>query len=219
MGALALRPTLHLTDRRSRYQDLFAGDAWHEAEAAADAGPYLDAFERYVLKDNQVAPDQARLSQVERIRMLLAMLEWHEGDSAWLERTRYMEIKRASDDVNEYKERPVLPDPLVVASGKAPSSEPAPPPEAAPGTVHRPQPPRHVRQEAALGPNQEGQVVRFFDDRGFGFIAVEGGGEVFVHVSAVSDPRGGPLQKGQRVRLDVVKGPKGPRAQNVRVLR
>jgi hypothetical protein len=46
--------------------------------------------------------------------MLLAMLEWRKVNDAWLDLTRYMEIERGPQKVNEYKERPVLPDPLAV---------------------------------------------------------------------------------------------------------
>jgi CRISPR-associated protein (TIGR03986 family) len=228
MGALAITPTLHLTERRSRYEQLFSGEGWHEAAAESDAGPYLDAFETYVLKDNNVAPAKARLSEMERMQMLLAMLQWHEGDGAWLDKTRYMEIEHVPGKVNEYKERPVLPDPLAVAGGAAPAARPAPRAEArptprveprpAPTRRVEPAPPSTVRQKAAPGPNQTGQVKWFNDIKGFGFIAADSGGDAFVHHSAIVEPRGGTLHPGQRVQFDVVDDAKGPRAQNVRVL-
>jgi hypothetical protein len=42
------------------------------------------------------------------------MLEWKESDGNWLEQTRYMEIERGKSNKNEYKDRPVLSDPLHV---------------------------------------------------------------------------------------------------------
>jgi len=60
------------------------------------------------------------LAQLERIQALLALLSWPGPDPAL---TRYLEIERGSegDEYNEYKERPVLPDPLGVLRSAAPS--------------------------------------------------------------------------------------------------
>ena len=64
----------------------------------------------------------------------------------------------------------------------------------------------------------KGKVKRFNDLTGFGFIGQEGGEEVFVHHSAI---RGGgykSLAEGDRVSFDLVKGPTGSAAENVRKL-
>jgi CspA family cold shock protein len=62
----------------------------------------------------------------------------------------------------------------------------------------------------------EGTVKRWLD-RGFGFIAVEGqDDEVFVHhtsLDGVSE-----LREGQKVEFEIEDGPKGPRANNVKVV-
>jgi cold shock protein len=50
-----------------------------------------------------------------------------------------------------------------------------------------------------------------------GFIAVEGGPDVFVHVSAITGG-GAPLEEGQTVEFDITQGQKGPQAENVRVI-
>jgi cold shock protein len=64
----------------------------------------------------------------------------------------------------------------------------------------------------------EGTVKWFNDAKGFGFIAQDGGSDVFVHHSAIQAQGFKSLQEGARVEFDVVDGPKGPSAANVRQL-
>ena len=64
-----------------------------------------------------------------------------------------------------------------------------------------------------------GTVKWFNDTKGFGFITLEdGGGDVFVHHSAVQGAGFKSLTEGARVELDVVQGKKGPAAENVVVI-
>ena len=63
-----------------------------------------------------------------------------------------------------------------------------------------------------------GTVKWFNGDKGFGFIAREGGADVFVHFSAIQGDGYRNLQEGQKVEFTVEKGPKGPQASNVTVL-
>ena len=59
-------------------------------------------------------------------------------------------------------------------------------------------------------------VVKWFNnEKGFGFISVEGEGDVFVHFSAITGEGYKSLEEGQSVQFDVVEGTKGPQAANV----
>ena len=62
----------------------------------------------------------------------------------------------------------------------------------------------------------QGTVKWFNAEKGFGFIAQEGGGDdVFVHFSAIAGDGYKSLTEGQRVEFEVVQGPKGAQAANV----
>ena len=63
----------------------------------------------------------------------------------------------------------------------------------------------------------QGSVKWFNAEKGFGFIAQDGGGpDVFVHYSAIDSGGYRSLDEGQQVQFDVTQGPKGPQAENVR---
>ena len=62
-----------------------------------------------------------------------------------------------------------------------------------------------------------GTVKWFNAEKGFGFIAQDGGGpDVFVHYSAIAARGFRSLDENQRVEFEVTQGPKGPQAEQVR---
>jgi cold shock protein len=63
----------------------------------------------------------------------------------------------------------------------------------------------------------QGTVKWFNGDKGYGFIAVEGGPDVFVHFSAITGGGYRSLDEGQKVEFDITQGQKGPQAENVRI--
>ncbi|HSV64613.1 MAG TPA: cold-shock protein [Mycobacteriales bacterium] len=64
----------------------------------------------------------------------------------------------------------------------------------------------------------QGTVKWFNAEKGYGFIAVDGGQDVFVHFSAILQDGFKSLEEGQRVEFDVAQGAKGPQADSVRVI-
>ncbi|MBT2754983.1 cold-shock protein CspD [Mesobacillus foraminis] len=62
---------------------------------------------------------------------------------------------------------------------------------------------------------QNGKVKWFNNEKGFGFIEVEGGEDVFVHFSAIQGEGYKSLEEGQEVSFEIVEGNRGPQAANV----
>lgn len=60
-----------------------------------------------------------------------------------------------------------------------------------------------------------GTVKWFNESKGYGFIAREGAGDVFVHYSGIRGEGFRTLAEGQAVEFEVVEGQKGPQAQDV----
>lgn len=63
-----------------------------------------------------------------------------------------------------------------------------------------------------------GTVKWFNPDKGFGFIAQDGGADVFVHFSAIEGNGYRNLNENDKVEFEVTQGAKGPNAANVRVV-
>jgi CspA family cold shock protein len=62
----------------------------------------------------------------------------------------------------------------------------------------------------------QGTVKWFNDAKGFGFIAQDGGKDVFVHHTAIAMEGFRSLREGDKVDFDIVEGPKGLQAANVK---
>lgn len=208
MGAVRLTvERLTITDRQQRYRRLFAEgeNDWHTAAQPADPETYIRAFEEYVLNElGAAASGVQRLAGLERIKMLLVMHEWPGPDPEW---TRYMQIEYniGGQEVNEYKERPVLPDPLGVLQQAQTAIRPprtVPTPQSLPsgyetGTV----------KEFGLGPMKD-----------FGFIQPEeGGDDVYVSLSKLAKGVKS-LRQGQKVRYRRARGARGDQAIDVQVI-
>jgi CspA family cold shock protein len=64
-----------------------------------------------------------------------------------------------------------------------------------------------------------GTVKWFNAEKGFGFIAQDGGGaDVFAHYSNIDAQGFRELQEGQKVEFDITQGLKGPQAERIRPL-
>jgi CspA family cold shock protein len=77
---------------------------------------------------------------------------------------------------------------------------------------------------AGVGSSNQGSVVAqgtvkwFNGEKGYGFIAVDGADDVFVHYSAIDMDGFKSLDEGQRVEFEVTQGQKGPQADKVRLV-
>ena len=65
---------------------------------------------------------------------------------------------------------------------------------------------------------QTGTVKWFNAEKGFGFIEIEEGNDVFVHFSAIQSDGFKTLDEGPRVQFEVTQGNRGPQAENVTVI-
>lgn len=71
---------------------------------------------------------------------------------------------------------------------------------------------------ASSGDREEGSVKWFNTNKGYGFIARDSGGEIFVHYRSIQGSGRRFLRDGQRVEFTVGEGDKGPQAEDVGVL-
>jgi len=64
----------------------------------------------------------------------------------------------------------------------------------------------------------QGRVKWFNNSKGYGFIEIDGGKDVFVHFSAIEGSGYRSLEEGQPVEFEVTQGAKGLQASNVRLV-
>jgi len=110
LGSVRVEPTLFISDRTERYNKLFDVDSDKFCEGISeksdtDVQDIIQTFEKYIL--NSLKPGCSSLSGIPRIQMLLKMLEWPGPNP---NETEYMTI----EPIDQYKERPVLPDPFNI---------------------------------------------------------------------------------------------------------
>jgi CRISPR-associated protein (TIGR03986 family) len=102
-----------ISKRNERYSSLLDSDDWTQPEESP-AKNFVQLFEDHVSKN--ISGGGGTLTSLPRIQTLLKMLSYPGPDAEW---TRYMEIERTAEfgeqKVNEYAERPVLPDPFHIA--------------------------------------------------------------------------------------------------------
>lgn len=202
LGAVKIESTLQLADRQERYAHLLSGSAWADGQPQADVHEKaIGAFESLVVTRLGLK-NVKTFGDIERIKMLLTMLSWP-GPKP--EETRYLEIEHKDaqgQKVNEYKGRPVLPNPLGLKVNAPMSTRSVP-------IVARTVPPNYER----------GTVKNFGlgNSRSFGYIVpARGGKDVFVHTNDLADGLT-TLQPGQRVAYRVEPSDKGPQAKDVRL--
>jgi CspA family cold shock protein len=65
--------------------------------------------------------------------------------------------------------------------------------------------------------SMNGTIKRLVSEKGFGFVAAGDGTEYFFHQSACNGVKFDSLREGQAVTFEKGQGPKGPRAENVRL--
>ena len=62
-------------------------------------------------------------------------------------------------------------------------------------------------------------IVKWFNnEKGFGFITADNGEDVFAHFSAIQTDGYKSLEEGQKVSFNIVKGARGPQAENITIL-
>ncbi len=110
LGSIKITPTLFISDRIQRYKKLFADNTWELAERKEEIDYYKTKFEEHILaqiKNIEKCYGES-LWDTKRLRQLKTMLSWENTKIRdWLERTRYMEV-------NEFRQRRVLPEPEAV---------------------------------------------------------------------------------------------------------
>ncbi|MDM3848659.1 MAG: TIGR03986 family CRISPR-associated RAMP protein [Aphanizomenon gracile PMC627.10] len=146
MGSIKIEPHLYLSDRNQRYISLFDNNDWDKGEPNQpdNKSKYKDDFEKELLgklHESGIYQDLKKFHEIPRVKMLMSMLIWEENPSQqYINNRRYMEIQREKhpriNDANEYKERPVLPNPLQVIKDENPSNTPKPKPKTKPQESH-----------------------------------------------------------------------------------
>lgn len=123
LGSIKVKAVPTLIDREKRYTRLFNDNHWFEPNATQE--DYKTQFENHIISCLKGKPDLDNAKsfwELSRMRQLKAMLTFDENKqskSKWLDKTRYFEIERPSQNpnqnpINEFSDRKVLPEPEKV---------------------------------------------------------------------------------------------------------
>jgi CRISPR-associated protein (TIGR03986 family) len=116
MGAVGFTPVLHLIDRTDRYKKLFDdGGGWHTESSFGNMSNYKGAFEKWVLRELE-KPALNHLNELDRIKCLLALMEWPE---------RPYSQEAENPELAEFRDRKVLPPPIPIPNDAVPDGDPA----------------------------------------------------------------------------------------------
>lgn len=116
LGSVEITYDVTLTDRVSRYDDLFDGDGWNigqKPNGKEDIENARNEFRKFVINDKRINPTNAKdIDELPRIREFLALLSWQNRPSE--EKTRYMTLKQFTGQDPVFtglprSRRPVLP--------------------------------------------------------------------------------------------------------------
>ncbi|MBI4852367.1 MAG: TIGR03986 family CRISPR-associated RAMP protein [Acidobacteria bacterium] len=121
MGAVELKATLHLIDRKTRYLSLFNDDSWQTGETEHFSSlidrtvqeKYVTPFEKHILGYLGL---KGQLKDVQRIGMLLKMLEWPgiaPSDAQYMHLDRFSERRVLPDAKHFYPELTNLTEPII----------------------------------------------------------------------------------------------------------
>lgn len=191
LGSVKITATLHLSDRRTRYRQLFDGAQWQPVAKSADTAPneFLASFESFMLDAHGVA--DSSLADLPRVRTLLTLLRWPGPN---YEETRYLTIKP-----NEYKTRPVLPTPRYVVDQReqelanlAPRDKPKEQTQSKPATSVATVKPLEEEQIAGIM-----QVIQGADSQ-----AIEDAADIAVRLSSPAEAYRGRRVLGTIMRID-----------------
>lgn len=111
MGAVRLKPKLHLIDRKERYKKLFLNTSWFDGQKdleGINVDDFSSKFEKTLLS-SQAGNKSKTFSAIPRIEQFLKMAEWSEDISLRQQEERRHQV--LTERRNDFRDRKVLPDP------------------------------------------------------------------------------------------------------------